>query len=173
MMNEKTMKENGLYDIYDYWHVPFWQTQSFYLFIALAALAVVLLLLFFLIKKYYKKKPLSPERVALEQLAFLQKKNIRTRQDAHELYSALTDTMKQFFESSYARPFNAMTDHEMSAALETTTFPNHFITPFNDLINAGTSVKFAQEHALKDQANRHIQLCIAIIQHITQIKKEI
>lgn len=131
MMNEKMIKENGLYDIYDYWHVPFWQTQTFYFCVRFAILALALFLIYFFIKKYYKRKPLSPEHSALERLAHLQKKNITTKEDAHEVYSEITDSMKQYFESYYKRPFNAMTDKEMIAALETTpSFPQHFFHPF-------------------------------------------
>lgn len=173
MMNEKMMKENGLYDNYDYWHVPFWQTKIFYILALLIACAVAALLVLFFIKKLYKKQPLSPERIALQRLALLQKKNLKTREDAHAFYLDLTTAMKQFFESYYKRPYNAMTDQEMMAALKNTTFPDHFSMPFNDLVTAGTAIKFAQEDALKDQADRHIQLCVAIINHITQYKKEL
>lgn len=164
-MNE-LMNEQGLYDIYGHWHVPFWQTQVFKGTLLLVGIIVLLLLAYLLIKKILFSRKLSPAQKALRALEALKKKNIQTRQDAQEAYFMITDILKCFFQVHYNIPFESMTDLEMVESLKKTDFPTEYISSLSDMIEASRGIKYAQEAALQQDVSRDIARSIAVITRI-------
>ena len=158
--------ENNLYDIYGHWHVPFWQTPVFNMSIVGLFLLGLSIMIFFMIKKYWKKRQISPAQKALRALQRLEMKPIHTRQDAHEAYFDLTDILKRFFQEHYGILFEAMTDQEMAFSLKKASFDPALFPALDDLIEAGTNVKYAREEALQKNFIRHIQIATTIVKRI-------
>jgi hypothetical protein len=74
ILNEKT----GLYENYDLWHVPFWQTDTFLLTLKIIGCLFVVVIVVFLIKKYlqYRKRKNFPLRdQALLELSHIKKEH--------------------------------------------------------------------------------------------------
>ncbi len=169
-MNTENLNDQ-LYDIYGHWHVPFWQTRIFIVSLLILLIILAIALIIFIVKKYFKKQ-LTPAQHALQVINFLKSKKINTRQDAHEVYFTLTDTLKIFFQHYYQRPFVHLTDQEMIEALNKINFPVHLLQPLEALVESSAAVKYAAGHDLQDNVTKHLQSSEQIIVELEKMKKE-
>lgn len=165
------MQELQLYDIYEYWHVPFWQTKFFYMLCALLLIIACLVLLYIFWNIFRKQKKLTPEQYALSELAQLKKQSIITREQAQEVYSKLTETLKRYFEFYFNKPFITFSDKQVIDALEKEPLLTSYHSEFKELFEAGMFVKFAQENALREQVMKHIDLSTLLINHLARAHK--
>lgn len=165
------MNELQLYDIYEQWHVPFWQTQWFKVTALVFGILLTSILFYILFKKYYKKYNVSPTQRALRDLELLRNKKIITREDAHSVYFSLTSILKTFFQSHYKQRFESMSDYEMIANLRINAMPSEQLSELEQIVNASLSVKYARENALHDDVMRAITAAMAIIKQTTSTKK--
>ena len=69
--------ELQLYDIYEHWHLPFWQTQWFMVAAVVLSILALIMLFFFLFKKYYRTRLFSPSQQALRDLELLKKRKLQ------------------------------------------------------------------------------------------------
>jgi hypothetical protein len=159
------MDERGLYPIYDYWHVPFWQTTLFKAAIGIMAGIGIVLLLVVLYKRYWQKW-LSPAQIALNELAQLGKTSILTSDQAQASYFALTALLKRFFERSYHRPYQGMTDAQMMDALKETNVPADQQALLQTVVDASAGVKYARQDMMQEQFVRHIATCTNLIKSL-------
>lgn len=164
------MDQNGLYDIYGHWHVPFWQTRWFVISIVITLGLVLIGLAWLLFKKYYRKKELSAAHKALAHLAALEKRPIATRAQAQQIYFAITDILKQFFQATYGCRFEGLTDQEMLAKLPSYV-PEGVMPLVTQLVDASLNVKYAQEHALKEQVLQQIATAKTSILKVTTVSQ--
>ena len=164
------MNELQLYDIYEHWHIPFWQTDWFKVFVLVLSACILCAILFMFFKKYYRKNVLSPAQRALRDLELLKNKKIVTREDAHAAYFSLTEILKTFFQSHFKQRFESMSDYEMIANLRINAMPSEQLSELEQIVNASLSVKYAREHALHEDVMRAINASIAIIKQTTSKK---
>lgn len=167
MNTQINLNQEELYDVYGTWHIPFWQTTAFKLYVVLFISVCIALILFFIIKKKLKKRQLSAQVIAHNALKILADKKVGTQEDAHDIYFKLTDILKQFFQAKLAMPFASMSDNEMIISLQKTSVPSTVITSLQTLVKASENVKYAQEGALQKDIADHIQTGITIVDHIT------
>jgi flagellar biosynthesis/type III secretory pathway M-ring protein FliF/YscJ len=157
--------ELQLYDIYEHWHVPFWQTPWFFWMATGCGIAVLVGISIWFLKKYYTGKVLSPGQEALERLKQLQKKGITTREDAQEAYFAITAILKKFFQAHYRLPFVGMSDRELIAALRNAGLPPEHIEKLEAVVDESVMVKYARQDALQENVSRAITESIYLITH--------
>ena len=101
----------------------------------LLGLLILFSIIYLAVKKLFYSRQLSAGQKALKALEALKKKQIQTRQDAHEAYFAITDILKRFFQVHYGKPFERMTDQEMIESLKKTDFPADLqISSLSDMI---------------------------------------
>ncbi len=159
-----------LYDIYEHWHVPFWQTEWFKIAVISLTSALLAILFFALFKKYYKKNSLSPRQRALKNLETLKNKKIVTREDAQAAYFSLTSILKTFFQSHYRQRFESMSDYEMIANLRLNAMPSDQLSALEQMVNASLCVKYARETALAQDVMKAINDSIFIINQTSSKK---
>jgi len=160
------MDERGLYPIYEYWHVPFWQTALFKAGVLLLVGAAVLVGLFFLCRRFLQKK-LTPAQIALNELDQLGKTAILTTDQAQAAYFELTAILKRFFERYYHRSYQGMTDVQMIKALKETV-PSDKIVLLQEVVDASAGVKYARQDMMQEQFARHITICTNLIESIVK-----
>ncbi len=163
----KPVSENDLLDIYGHLHVPFWQTTLFKISAIVCALTVFIALVIPLIKRFIAKKVESPAQKALRILHELRSGQIASREDAHRAYFTLTAVLKEFFQHHFHTRFEGLTDQEMVQALQKTTLPAQFQESIATLVQESSGVKYAQEEALKNRLNHHIDVCCDSIKQIS------
>lgn len=158
--------ELQLYDIYEHWHVPFWQTSWFFWTALACGILALVLLLFWVLKKIYGSRSLSPAQEALHDLEKLTKTTIKTREDAQEAYFKLTAIVKKFFQAHYQTSFMGMSDSEMIAALKKTTLAREHIEKLEAVVNESVMVKYARQEALQENVFHAVTESIDLIKHI-------
>lgn len=160
------MNEMQLYDIYEHWHQPFWQTTIFKIVTGAFLIALLLFIIVFFFKRYYKPKEIPASIRALHALNELEKKPIQTKEEAQASYFKLTDILKVFFEYRYQIPFTSMSDAEMIHALRSTQLPHLLMPSLEKMVDASMHVKYAQHNALQPELLHHITIAKDIIHKI-------
>ncbi len=165
------MNKHGLYDIYDVWHVPFWQTTAFFYSMVALGVVGVLLSIWFIIKKMRsKQKVQTPGEKALHQLHALQNSNI-TVDNGKEFYFALTAIVKKYLEDRYGYKLTHKTDAECVKYLENNQLlPNH-LDDLRRIFSGVEIIKFANAQAAYEQMLNDVQRTILLVQS-TKIKTQ-
>ena len=159
-----------MYDIYGHWHIPFWQTQNFKIILCILIAVCAIALGWIIIKLFFKARILNPEQRALQALNKLMTKEITTRYDAYQAYHTISDILKKFFQETYNDSFMHMTDNEMIINLKKYSFPNDLREPLQQLLNASEGVKYAQEYALQEALQQHINFSMSLVKRISLLR---
>ena len=159
------LDEKGFYDIYSIWHVPFWQTRTFYLSSMLLVLTLLLVFAWFFIQWYRRKMatPLTAWEIALNHINQLQAKNYQTKESGKQCYFIMTNVVKTYLISRYHYPLRGKTDEEMITYLEKNVHQRFIADNVKKLINGCEYIKFANESAMQEQIIEHLSLCDAMI----------
>lgn len=158
---------NELHDIYETWHVPFWQTTLFYTIMGVVATFMILVLIILLVRWYKRRtrKPLTPWQHALMAFKQLHPEAISSKQDAKKFYGELTQILKKYIQERYEVPATSKTDTEFIAHVERASLvPFDLIDGLKELIHGALHVKFADMSAVQEQMKTHVRLCIASVE---------
>lgn len=168
-----TFDQNGLYDIYPTWHVPFWQTNWFFWTIISAISITCLLLAYFLYCWYRAKqaKPLTPWEKALLAIAELQKHTYTNKEDGKQCYFVLTSALKKYLAERFAFPVDSKTDEEATKYLEDQSLPQDIKRGLQDILQGCLLIKFANEQAMEEQIAMHLAMANEMVKQT--IPKEI
>jgi len=161
---QSLMNEQGLYDIYGAWHIPFWQTKQFYLFLTCIAAVGIVLLLWYAIRRY-RSRPvlLSPQQRALQQLQALKKNNRATVVAAKEFYSTVTRVLKDYVYERYGYDTYDKTDVEFLHYLEDKEFPANLLTDLQAIFSGSEIIKFANAQAIQDQIESDLDKALSFV----------
>jgi len=161
-LNEKT----GLYENYDLWHVPFWQTEKFQLTVKIIGFLVVLSIIFFLVRKYLyyrKRKKLPLWEQALLQLSHLRKEHKVNVLHGKEFYLTVSMLLKEYFHNRFGYNLISKTDEEAVVYLQEHYVDEQSVEEIKALLQGGTIIKFANAQAAQEQIERDYLRAIAII----------
>jgi hypothetical protein len=157
--------EHELYDIYTLWHVPFWQTQQF--FIALVSIGALILGAFvaFLIRKWRARKSTQTAwDKALHQLDEIKKNNRISVEQGKDFYHDLTRIMKEYVHERYRLDVVSATDQEFLATLE----KNRVLLPImlaelQEVMSGLLFIKFANAQAAQTKMHEDFNRVVMII----------
>jgi len=158
------MNEHGLYAIYDAWHVPFWQTKTFFMLLLTIGLLILCVLIGLVIKRYRSLKiVLSPWEHALLRLESLKKNNQATADKGKEFYGTLTSVLKRYLHERYGLDKHEKTDEEFLRYLEKKEFSSDFLVDLHLIFSGSTTIKFANMQAIQTQIDRDLALAISFV----------
>lgn len=141
-----------IYEIYDMWHVPWWQTMWVHYSILVVGLIVLFLVAWYGIQKIReKKRQTSPWGKALKDLEDLRIQGFVSVVYSKELYTALTHILKHYLYERYGFDIVAKTDDEAIAFLEKSSLPLELLQPIRIIFNGSIVIKFANACAIKTQ----------------------
>ncbi len=160
------MNEMKLYDIYEHWHIPFWQTRWFFWLTISLFVFVISLVLAWLLNKYFSKRTLSPHLQALRDLEQLKKRVIANREEAQDAYFALTGILKKFFHAHYKKSFVGMSDREMIEALKNSSTHQEENQKLEAVVNESAMIKYARHDALQNNFLHAVSVSIQLINSI-------
>ena len=158
------LNEQGLYDIYELNHVPFWQTPLFKLLIkvGIAGLSLVLAIAVgYILYKFFKKKK-NPWDCALDEINGLTRGYAYASQ-AKFFYSRLTFILKNYLGERYLIDLKGKTDKEMIAFLKRYPFEQALIDEVEDIFIYGQEIKFSDYRARQQEIERHGHLACMIV----------
>jgi len=150
-----------LYDIYDMWHIPFWQTTLFAsIFIGLGLLLLLGLALYLFLRFRAKKQKESSWEQALRKLNGLQPAVCTTKEEGKIFYFELTAILKNYFYERYGFHIKGKTDQEFLKF----SFPDELQPLLHEIFSGCLQIKYADESALQKQLIRDHNHAIQIIQ---------
>lgn len=153
-----------LYDIYGVWHVPFWQTTPFIIFVWAVIGIIVGALIYALIRFMLKrKKPLKPWVWADRELDALWERRGFTREDGKRFYSQLTEIIKQYLEKRYGYQVRSATDIELLAYLRDHHFDPELCNELTRIFEGMQEIKFANLDAIPENIERDFTLSKAFV----------
>lgn len=170
VLNEKT----GLYENYELWHVPFWQTQNFQLALKIIACLIVIIFVTFLIKKYLqyrKRKKLPLWDQALLDLNCLKKEHKVDIVHAKEFYVAVSALLKKYLHDRFGYNLISKTDDETVEYLQEHYADAHNIEEIKTLLQGSIIIKFANAQAAQEQIENDYERVIAIVKRTIPEKK--
>jgi hypothetical protein len=172
ILNEKT----GLYENYELWHVPFWQTDTFLLTLKIIGCLVCLVIVAFLVRKYLqyrKRKKLPLWDQALLDLSHLKKEHKVDVLYGKEFYLTVSALLKKYFHDRFGYDLMSKTDEEAVRYLQ-----EHYLDVLHGgveeikaLLQGSIIIKFANAQAAQEQIEYDYLRAVAIITRTIPKKK--
>lgn len=165
--------KSGFYGIYGIWHVPFWQTMTFYISIGLISASFLIFFIWLFVKKRRAKKMVITAWD--EALRLLNAINIHELEKNHgkEFYFTVTKILKEYFHARYGFDVLGKTDAEVLQYLMHHDFSHELLPLLQHIFSGAVEVKFAHAYALKEQLERDLNSSIYIVKSsIPTVKKD-
>lgn len=153
------MAQTDLYEIYDFYTIPWWKTPWI-----LASIGFGLTLLIIAAWWFFARKKITPPwQVALEHLHGLRPDRCNKKDEFKVFYFALSNVLKTYLDARYFWQTKAKTDEELLAWLEL----EHPAHPCTAMVKQTSEnmllIKFANVEAIKSQAVQDKQAIIDLI----------
>ena len=135
----------GLYDIYDVYHVPFWQTVWFYYSVLAVCVFLFLSLVSFtafIFIRRRRKKSISSWEKALHELAILEQQKIMQPVTCDQFYECVTRITRVYLSERFNIDVLSNTDDEMCAYIQKSD--DSSLKSLDTVFNAGIMAKFAR-----------------------------
>ena len=153
-----------LYDIYGTWHIPFWQTTTFYVVVSLLVGLVVLWIAWYFINNYRaKKQQRTPWERALHSLEQLRSQKVVSVQHGKQFYLALTTIIKQYLHDRFNFDVLGKTDRELLMYLEHIHVAPDLVEDIRAIAQGGLLVKFANVQAVQEQVDKDFERAVLLI----------
>lgn len=161
------MQEQGFYDIYSTWYVPFWQRPWFFWTCIGLAVITVVLISWYLIKTYRARKKVAVPywQEALNQLETLKQRNVATVAQGSVFYAKLTIILKQYIQQRYGFDVCGKTDDETIVLLERMQFNPSKLDQLKPLLQGSLYIKFANAQAAQQQIEKDLQDAVNFIKN--------
>ncbi len=153
-----------LYDIYDLWYQPFWQTTWFWWFAIVSAVGLIMLIVWYMAHRYRARIPAREKpawQVALKRLEGLPKRNDSVT--PKEFYGIITGTLKEYFQRRYGFDLHGKTDQEVLAYLTHEAVPDDIVRDLTVIFTHGVANKFADGMQQQELCLQDLSLSIAIV----------
>jgi hypothetical protein len=159
------LNDQGLYEIYELWHTPWWQTRTFYLGAGFVFMAVFTYAILRLIKRYHgAARHKNPWEIALLELQALRQSNIDTVEASRECYERLCWILKKYISARFGMHLEGKTEQEMITILEmSAVMPQYQINELQEVFQGGTLVKFAKLSVLREQVIHDLERSTRIV----------
>lgn len=163
------MNKHGLYDIADAWHVPFWQTNVFYIVAAVLLLCIVSVLIVYVIKRYRARIVEIPldQKIVKELLGF-KDRGLIDASKGKEFYLALTAIMKNYLLGRFGIDCHGKTDAELVEHLKTVGFDEQAFDELQAIFSGMTVIKFANTQGAQEQIEQDWHRSISFVQKTAQ-----
>jgi hypothetical protein len=169
-MDMNTAKQE-FYDIYDMWHVPFWQTRLFGGIVIFLLIIVAVTFLLILFKSYIRRKrPSFPWDRALNKLNSLFMQEQFSKEESKQFYFKLTKILKDYLHERYNVVLRGKTDQELLLFLNESDFPADLLPPVRALFEGCLEIKYADDQVLKECLIRDLESAIFIVKQTSPLK---
>ena len=150
-----------LYDIYDVWYTPWYQTSYFY-----GSIGIIFLGIIYLLYRWYKNRKvpaiiISPQERALRVIEQFKKGMYESHQVS---YTLLIQTLKTYLESYYKIPLVGQTDSEFLTTIAShPTIPTTLIDDLKTIFDGAIFIKFAGQEVQDQQVKKALDLSEKIV----------
>ena len=168
-----------LADIYELWHIPFWQTKWFFWVSVALILFIFLLTIFIIYKRINKSKVISARKQALDQLAKLQA--IATVKHGKQFFYSLSTSIKTYlynelYKNAKVETFKniqGLTDDQILSLLpQIQLFNSEQVDNLKQIFSGINLIKFANQEAAKKHIDKALQSAKQFIEQTSKLVKE-
>jgi hypothetical protein len=158
-----TTAQIELYDIYDAWYTPWYQTSYFY-----GCVGIIVLGIIYLLYCWYKNRKvpaiiISPQERALAIIEELKKGKYENYQTC---YTLLIQTLKVYLESYYKIPLAGQTDSEFLTTIAShPTISSTLIDHLKIIFDGAIFIKFAGQEMQDQHIKKALDLAEKIIKN--------
>jgi hypothetical protein len=159
------MQEQGFYDIYGMWYVPFWQRPWFLWTGVVIGVGIATLISWYVIRRYRarNKQRIPYWQEALNALGALKQQNIATVAQGSKFYAQLTVLLKQYLQQRYGFDVRGKTDDETIAVLERAQFNPQYLSQLKAILQGGLYIKFANMQAAQQQIEKDLTSAVNFV----------
>jgi len=152
-----------IYEIYDYYYQPFWQTTFFKIVFVIVVLLLIAVT-FFLFLRWRCLKQQSPWEWALSQIDKLVIEKYKNKTDFKKFYFALTDIVKKYLHIRFGWATTDKTDDELIEFLRQQGFKGDLLTTLKTMFEGALWIKFANEDVIRTQAELDLKFVKQLIE---------
>ncbi|MFA6535046.1 MAG: hypothetical protein WCS92_02195 [Candidatus Babeliales bacterium] len=168
---QNNVSEKDFYEIYDYYSQPLLEKKAVQISLFSAATIIIVGIVFLYIFYRRYRRPLTHWEVALLALENLKLEKCVSKNDFKIFYFKLTEIFKKYLEKRYGWKVENKTDEELVILLEKQNFNREFLEPVQKILAGALWIKFANQEALKIQAESDLKTIINIIDQTKQVEK--
>ena len=155
--------EDGFYDIYGGWHIPFWQTKSFLLCVGVVTIIFIALIAWLIVKKIRSHTRVPAWAIALEKLKVLGDQACSSKEEGKQAYFNLTDILKKYISARYSIPITSKTDEELILFLDKQEIPQKVKDIMQQIGEGCLLIKFADQQAMQEQIDKDVLGAIDLV----------
>lgn len=168
------MDSNSLYDIYDMWHVAWWQLPWVKTAVICGSGILLLGVMFFI--GYFltrRKKTLSLWQQALADLNTLGMRTFSNKREVSQGYLDLASLLKQYIITRYNLPAQGLTDEELVALFNDQVTDKELHEDLTYLLNLRTVISFASSEPTADAFDDSIRRAMRIVNSTIEQHKQL
>lgn len=165
-------QNQDFYEIYDYYSQPLLEKTSVQVSIVLVATAIIIGLAILLIIWYRSKKTLTFWEISLLELHRLNPEKCSNKNDFKNLYFKLTGIFKKYLDKRFDWQTETKTDDELIRFLASQNFNSEMLSQIQKILDGALWIKFANQDALKIQAEADLKVIINIITQTKPIEQK-
>ncbi len=168
---QNNIDNQDFYEIYDYYSQPLLEKKtvqvSLFSVVTIVIVGIVVLYIFY----RRRKRALNYWEIALLGLENLKLEKCVNKNDFKLFYFKLTEIFKKYLENRYGWKAENKTDEELINLLEKQNFNREFLEPVKKMLEGALWIKFANQEALKIQAEADLRTIVNIINQTKQVEK--
>lgn len=152
-----------IYEIYDYYYQPFWQTLAFKILLTILILISVAAVIWGFLR-WSKLRLQTPWEWALAQVGKLSVEKYKNKNDFKKFYFVLTEIIKKYLYKRFGLATMDKTDEELIDLLRKQGFKNDLLTSLKTMFDGALWIKFANEDVIRTQAESDLNIVKQLIE---------
>jgi hypothetical protein len=161
-MNTK-IGPDDIYEIYEYYFQPFWQSTWFKIVASVCILLLLLGLILFILV-WRRKRKQTPWESALDEISKLSVDKCQSKDDFKKFYFSLTWIIKKYLHKRFGWAILDKTDDELIIFLQNKGFDVILQDSLKTMFRGAVWIKFANEGVLKTQAESDLLVAKVMIE---------
>jgi len=154
---------DGIYEIYEFYYKPFWQTTMFQVLFGILLLSALVSFLLWIFV-WHKNRKLAPWDWALLEICKLPIDKCHSKDDFKRFYFLLTGVIKRYLYKRFNWDTIDKTDDELIKFLQNKKFDIRLLESLQKVFDGAVWVKFANEDVLKTQAESDLLVARDVIE---------
>ncbi len=171
MQNNGQRQEQDFYEIYDYYSQPLLENKIVQVSLFSLATIIIVGAVFLYVFLRRRKRPLTLWEQTLRELGNLKLDKCVSKKDFKIFYFKLTEIFKKYLEKRYGWNVENKTDDELITLLEKQNFDKDLLVQIQKILAGALWIKFANQEALKIQAETDLKTIINIVDQTKQVEK--
>lgn len=168
---QNNVQNQDFYEIYDYYSQPLLEKKAVQVSLFAVATIVIVGIVFLYVFYRRRRRALTDWEIALLALENLKLEKCVNKNDFKIFYFKLTEIFKKYLEKRYGWKVENKTDEELVILLEKQNFNREFLESVQKILAGALWIKFANQEALKIQAESDLRTIISIINQTKQVEK--